>query len=213
MIQINDVNDHAPVLTGSYNDPWTFGIYENSSPGMQITSIGVKDKDAGRNAEVNCVIDSSYFNIVMKKDSYLYLYSTVVFDREKTDEIKATITCRDNGEPARQTSVEITVMIADQNDNVPYFVHSSYYFYYTRIPKDGKIGFVSARDRDEGRNGEIEYEISGTEFFTIDQESGLITTTEALSGVEIGEAEFVVTAKDKGRPQRSATTTVIVNLV
>ena len=42
-------------------------------------------------------------------------------------------------------------------------------------------GVVFATDEDQGRNGEISYELSGSDSFAVDSNSGAISTTSALT--------------------------------
>jgi len=80
------------------------------------------------------------------------------------------------------------------------------------------VGVVSAADSDLGNAGKLTYSLLATkdgrsqEMFTIDPDTGTVTTTQTLDRESIPAHYFKVVAQDSGRPVRSAETqlTVIV---
>ena len=67
---------------------------------------------------------------------------------------------------------------------------------------------MSASDADDGSNGEVTYRFETlTNFFSIDEDSGVVTVARSLSGSEAQVHTLVVEARDGGNPRRTASGT------
>ncbi|XP_078146234.1 cadherin-23-like [Centroberyx gerrardi] len=108
----------------------------------------------------------------------------------------------------------VEVHVTDVNDNSPVFASSSIT---KSVPEDTKIGSnvsdVPATDKDSGFNGEIRYSLQGGEGkFSIDPVSGMVSVAGELDREIKAEFSLVVMAEDQGRPARSATATLLVQV-
>ncbi|XP_067115898.1 protocadherin Fat 4-like [Osmerus mordax] len=72
---------------------------------------------------------------------------------------------------------------------------------------------MTATDSDDGFNGHVRYSIRGGEGkFSIDPESGLVSLTGALDRETQAEYSLKVEAQDQGRPIRSATASLLIQV-
>lgn len=108
----------------------------------------------------------------------------------------------------------VNVQVTDVNDNSPVFTSSSVT---KSVPEDAEVGSnvtdVPATDKDSGFNEEIRYSLRGGEGrFAIDRMSGMVTVAGALDRETKPEYNLLVVAEDQGRPVRSATASLLVQV-
>ena len=73
---------------------------------------------------------------------------------------------------------------------------------------------IKAVDRDEGRNGYVEYSLEDTTLpFTVGPVDGLLRVSGSLDRELRSNYTLEVTAKDRGEPPRSSSTTVTVTVL
>ncbi|VCW97907.1 unnamed protein product, partial [Gulo gulo] len=108
------------------------------------------------------------------------------------------------------------VMILDVNDHSPTFMS----FPIAHIKEDAAVGslvhHISAQDPDEGRNGRVTYSIlSGNEnmAFTLDESSGLLTTTCPLDYEIKSQHILTLLALDDGTPALSSSQTLTITVL
>jgi len=108
---------------------------------------------------------------------------------------------------------------APSANNAPQFSQSRYVEHVVEEQPPGYIvGVVSATDNDSGNAGKLAYSLlamkdgRSQEMFSIDPDTGTVTTTQMLDRESIPAHYFKVVAHDSGRPVRSGETqlTVIV---
>ncbi|KAM3624462.1 uncharacterized protein V6R79_023812 [Siganus canaliculatus] len=109
----------------------------------------------------------------------------------------------------------VEVQVTDINDNSPAF---SSLDAPALVPEDAELGFnvtaVPATDKDSGFNKEIRYWLRGGEGkFTVDPESGTVSLAGALDRETMAQYSLEVVAEDQGRPARSATASLLVQLL
>ncbi|XP_030281852.1 cadherin EGF LAG seven-pass G-type receptor 2-like, partial [Sparus aurata] len=111
-------------------------------------------------------------------------------------------------------SAVVEVQVTDVNDNSPVFAPSSVT---TSIPEDSEVGsnvtVLPATDKDSSFNKEIRYSLRGGEGrFDIDPVSGMVSVAAALDRETKAEYNLLVVAEDQGRPARSATASLLVQV-
>ncbi|XP_039469766.1 protocadherin Fat 4 [Oreochromis aureus] len=111
-------------------------------------------------------------------------------------------------------SAVVEIQVTDINDNSPVFSSSSVT---KSVLEDAEVGFnvtaVPATDKDSGFNKEIRYSLRGGEgSFSIDPVSGMVSLAGALDRETKAEYSLLVVAEDQGRPARSATATLTVQV-
>ncbi len=115
----------------------------------------------------------------------------------------------------------IEVKISDINDNSPHFAEKTQYIQIYELTLPGtKFPLLSAEDPDVGSNSVTAYKVSNNPFFSLevntDAESGPspeLVLQKALDRERQSTIQLVLTAVDGGKPSRSGTTIVIVNIL
>ena len=122
--------------------------------------------------------------------------------------------------PTPRTSNPISVFISvlDINDNSPQFSETAYSAQLEESsPVATYVITVSAIDRDEGTNQEIEYSIvsgNGGGMFSIDPDTGIIRTTNVPTNREIDPThQLTLQALDKGPTPRRGTADLLISLL
>ncbi|XP_040002206.1 protocadherin Fat 4 [Xiphias gladius] len=111
-------------------------------------------------------------------------------------------------------SAVVEVQVTDVNDNSPVFASSPVT---KSVPEDADVGsnvtVVPAADKDSSFNKEIRYSLRGGEGrFSIDPVSGMVSVAGALDRETKAEYSMLVVAEDQGRPARSATAALLVQV-
>ncbi|NP_001181814.3 protocadherin beta-13 precursor [Macaca mulatta] len=156
LIQVMDVNDHAPEVTMS---AFTSPIPENA-PETVVALFSVSDLDSGENGEISCSIQEDLPFLLKSAENFYTLLTERPLDRESRGEYNITITVTDLGTPMLKTQLNITVLVADVNDNAPAFTQTSYTLFVRENNSPAlHIGSVSATDRDSGTNAQVTYSL------------------------------------------------------
>ncbi|XP_070557832.1 cadherin EGF LAG seven-pass G-type receptor 2-like isoform X8 [Ptychodera flava] len=216
-IDVIDVNDHKPVFEMSeYQVP----VRENVDPGTTIIAVRATDNDIGSNAEIRySIVNSDGPNSVFRMDARGGVITTRSrLDRETIDQYSLEVIAVDRGtEPGPKTATAtVTVDVLDENDNYPQFSQRSYE---VNIPEgispNSMIESIIATDRDQGTNADIRYSMIGGNsqgHFAIDSFNGQITVISSLDYENINSYRLVIRAQDSGRPPKSNSTHVVVNI-
>lgn len=226
IINVLDINNNAPVIQVlNVKGGQKISVPEEKQPPVGVASIVVTDADEGPNALVRCRLDRTreFAMREMYQGSFQVL-SNAMFDREKTSAKSFRILCHDLGSPRRTAEHEVTVHVDDTNDHAPQFELRTYSIPVVedndpmRFSSSFEVIQVRAHDQDIGRNAQLRYEFGDLpkdteEMFTIDHESGMISSTGHLDRESVSRYNFTVIAIDHGKPlPRTGTTTVIVTV-
>ncbi|XP_055386024.1 protein dachsous [Condylostylus longicornis] len=200
IIKITDVNDNAPEFRPGSCYP--LSIPENSEAAV-IHTIVATDMDDGVNSEILYSIVGGNLGNKFSIDAHTGELSARSLDREQNSRYVLQIQAQDRGTPiAYQGYCNISVMVADQNDNDPVFEQSKYM---VNILENIEIGSsvlkIRANDADSGENARIVYSLANETqwLFAIDSKSGLITTVGELDRETQNVFNFMVVATDGGK--------------
>ena len=223
-IEVLDENDNSPTFLGTKT---VFSITENGVAGELVGTFEVVDPDASNNGSIHLSITSIVpFNVTHTEQNSGRQCATIKvvspLDREIEEMYVFFLQASDQGNPGRQTMLEITVNIIDVNDNRPKFCddppENGVCVFVFPVKEDHEIQQVIARveavDYDTGSNADLRYEfvpgvLQGSRF-TIEASSGKITLGQSLDREQISEYEFQVRAVDGGN--RASTATVIIEV-
>ncbi|XP_059949465.1 protocadherin beta-5 [Mesoplodon densirostris] len=210
VIEVVDVNDNVPELTMS---TLTSSTPENS-PETVVAVFSVSDPDSGDNGRMVCSIQNDLPFLL--KPTFKNFYTLVTerpLDRESRAEYNVTITVTDMGTPRLQTEHNITVLVADVNDNAPAFTQTSY----TLSVRENNspalhIGTVRATDRDAGANAQVTYSLLPpldphvplASLVSINPDNGHLFALRSLDYEALRAFEFRVGAADRGSPALSS---------
>ncbi|XP_044058892.1 protocadherin Fat 4 isoform X2 [Siniperca chuatsi] len=134
-------------------------------------------------------------------------------DYENKKEFTLLIEARDSGSPPFSSFAEIHINISDVNDNFPQFTQVEYRCEVFENSPPSWVCDVLAIDADSGSYGIVQYNITEgntNNFFTIDPESGLLSTTSSLDRENIPEFNLTVKAAELNNPLHEDRATVIV---
>jgi len=208
-ITIMDLNDHAPKFTIQSQ---SISFPENSQIGTSFTLDGAADPDSEKYSVKDYAIlpVGSPFrsNIVQNLDgsSSVQIILTEELDRETIDHYDIQVIATDGGSPPKNGTLHVNVTVADVNDERPVFTHEIYNVSVKEdIDVNSTILQVSANDRDFGSNGRITYGFATHQkqadvktLFSINSETGDITTTGELIYSTDHKYMIIVEAKDNG---------------
>ncbi|KAH8409560.1 hypothetical protein KR222_008523 [Zaprionus bogoriensis] len=236
-IKVLDINDNSPEFPES---SIAVSFSESAVAGTRLLLDAATDADIGENGVTDQyeIVDGNVdnkFRLVTTTNpsgdtSYLHLETTGNLDRESRGSYQLNISASDGGSPPRQGFLQVNVTILDVNDNPPIFDHSDYSVILNETVTPGTpVLQVMASDNDLGDNSKLTYYLSETEHqFTVDPETGVISTTERLNcpqqtnvlmreppGKVLKQKScvFTVFARDHGSPRQDGRTYVTVNLL
>lgn len=221
LINVLEVNRYAPEIRVR-NLP---SVVEDNIPRTVYAILTITDSDSGINGVIDTVlivggnpgdfiIDSdkanNEFRIIVKKP----------LDRELTPlGYNLTILATDKGVPRRNTTKIIHVRVLDTNDNTPVFSKTLFSAEVNETaPFNTPVTFVTAGDKDLGKNAEVRYQISaGNELrlFQIVPENGLIRTAGKLDAETFEFVTLQVDAVDQANnaAKRIGTTSVKIHIL
>ncbi|NWZ25969.1 PCD23 protein, partial [Asarcornis scutulata] len=208
-ISVIDVNDNPPVFLTKSDKVI---ISHTQPPGTAVYIAHADDKDSGLNGAIKYSLASNQSNAFSIDPSLGVVNLTRTVFEDKQQEYTLHIAAEDHGSPPLSSllldSLTAKIVILDINDNSPSFMSSSLSY----VVEDAEVGFlvhrISAKDPDEGRNGQVTYHIiSGNEnkSFILDKITGLLSTAQLLDREVQERYSLTVMAIDGGSPALSAT--------
>ncbi|XP_049895859.1 protocadherin-16-like [Epinephelus moara] len=220
-IHVRDYNDNQPTMTIIFlSEDGSPRISEGAQPGQYVARISVTDPDYGEYANVNVSLEGGDGKFALTtKDSIIYLiYVDQVLDREERDSYDLRVMATDSGTPPLRAESSFTIQVTDVNDNPPLFDQQAYRQTIPEVVYPGSFVLqVTARDKDQGPNGDVRYSLlkgknSHSDWFSIDPVTGIITTATALDFESEPAPSVTVIAVDSGRPPLSSTAKVDIVL-
>ncbi|XP_030594762.1 protocadherin gamma-A11-like isoform X28 [Archocentrus centrarchus] len=215
IVDVVDVNDNEPTIKIMSKSTI---ISESANPNTVVTMINIQDPDSGENGKVRCFI-SDIIPFVLKSTSnnFYTLVTDSDLDRERASEYNITVTCSDEGVPSLSSSVTLTLIISDVNDNPPVFEKTSYEAYIVENNTPGLSVFtVKATDADWNQNARVSYiledssinGVSVSSYVSVSADSGVIHAVRSFDYEQIKDFQFCVKAQDGGSPPLSSNVTV-----
>ncbi|GAA6087492.1 protocadherin-16 [Tachysurus ichikawai] len=220
-IHVRDYNDNQPTMTIIFlSEDGSPRISEGAQPGQYVARISVTDPDYGEYSNVNVSLEGGDGKFALTtKDNIIYLICVdEILDREERDRYELRVMATDSGTPPLRAESSFTIQVTDVNDNPPLFDQQEYTQVIPEVIFPG--GFVlqvTARDKDQGPNGDVHYSIlqnleSHSDWFSIDAVTGIITTLTQLDYETDPTPSLIIVAMDRGRPPLSSTAVVKVIL-
>ncbi len=206
-IEITDINDNAPSFEKS---DFRFEISESAAAGAGFMLGGAFDPDVGTNDLQNYSLKpSDQFRLELhnqadgSKNVEMILQRPL--DRETQSSFTLLLEAFDGGDPVLSGTVQIHIIVLDNNDNAPVFTQKIYKTTITEnAPKGTILTVVSASDADEGSNSVVTYYISDTmnkhlaDRFLINDKSGELILNDQVDYEKVSNYELNIQAKDQG---------------
>ncbi|XP_053363533.1 protocadherin Fat 3a isoform X2 [Clarias gariepinus] len=215
-VELVDVNDCPPAFIPSVINARAL---EDLPIGTVIAWIDTQDPDLGPGGEVRYSLGNEYDGRFEVDPTSGAIRLTKELDYETQQFFNLTIRAKDRGRPVSLLSVSfVEVEVVDVNENLyaPYF---SNFAVNASVKESARIGTsvlrVSAQDDDTGRDGEVQYSIrdgSGLGRFTIDDETGVIYTTDLLDRETQDSYWLTIYATDRGVVPQSAALQVYIQV-
>ncbi|XP_037031417.1 fat-like cadherin-related tumor suppressor homolog isoform X7 [Bradysia coprophila] len=189
-------------------------LSESSPPGTVITRLKLTTNTSANYRIISGSIDDPQFQV--NQQGELRLAKSL--DREMEDVHYIGVLAESDSSPSLSAFSEIILHVQDENDNSPVFESNRYNLVLAENIEKGSIVMkVTARDTDNGSNGDIRYSISPdagdiANVFDIDAHSGWISVLVPLDKEKRSEYSFQVIGTDNGQPKHSARTTVLIKL-
>ncbi|XP_036097489.1 protocadherin gamma-A11-like [Molossus molossus] len=205
-VEIMDINDNAPSFR---EEEVEIKVNEHATLGSRFPLPHARDPDVGMNSLQRYQLSpNSYFSLQVRSrtdganNPELVLEETL--DREKEAAHLLLLTALDGGDPIRQGTVPIRVVVLDINDHIPKFTQS---VYRVSVPENLSSGspvlMVNATDPDEGINGEVVYsfrnmESKASEIFQLDSRTGEVSIQGPLDFEKYRFYELEIQGQDGG---------------
>lgn len=211
IVHVEDVNDNNPKFTLS---SYIFPVDENEPNRTFVGQVSATDKDAGSNAKIAYILMSPSPEFVVDRNTGI-IRTNKVLNREQERAFTFVVKAVDHGQNPRTGSASVTVTVQDLNDNAPIFKERSYEkAVYENIRVGSSVITVQATDRDVGSNGEVSYfAASTTSVFSIDAQTGLITTAAPLDREKNERYTLNIGASDQGNPPQSTVVFVTIHVL
>ncbi|XP_073477074.1 protocadherin gamma-C5-like isoform X10 [Aquarana catesbeiana] len=215
-VEIEDVNDNSPEIsfTSLINE-----IPENIQIGTTVGLINVRDKDSGKNGEIQLDISPQLpFKIRTVKNRYS-LITDGNLDREKNSQYTIELTATDLGSPPLSNNTIVILRVSDVNDNAPTFTQSTYNAFIKENSDPGTfLCTVVATDADEGVNSDLVYSIAETQidgssvssFVYISSNTGDIYAQRSFDYEHIQTLQITIKVEDSGSPKLFSTVPVFI---
>ncbi|MEE6478629.1 hypothetical protein FKM82_011904 [Ascaphus truei] len=211
-----DINDNAPVFERSN---YKINLLENPSLKTVIITLNATDLDEGPNGEIEYSFDqhtSDFAKELFELNPQIGdIYIKGVVDFEESHFYELSIRAKDKGTPALEGRCLIQVEVEDANDNPPEIIFTSMI---NEVPENAAlgtaVGFLSVRDRDSGKNGEVQLELSKNlpfEFKPFKNHYSLVTNG-FLDREKVPQYIIQLFAADLGSPPLHTQTTIILNI-
>ncbi|XP_072001766.1 protocadherin gamma-C5-like isoform X3 [Engystomops pustulosus] len=211
-----DINDNAPMFDQSN---YKISVSENIPVNSLVMSLNATDLDDGANGEISYSFDHHTLNSAKKlfklnaNTGDIVTIDSLDFEESKFYElyIKAT----DKGSPRLEGHCVIQIEVKDINDNTPEIIFTSKT---NEVPENAPIGtvvgFITVRDKDSGKNGEIRLDVSPGLPFTCQPMSQryALVTSGPLDREKLSQYTITLTASDLGSPSLSSHITISLNI-
>ncbi|XP_061090065.1 protocadherin alpha-8-like [Conger conger] len=221
-VNILDINDNAPVFQDRVH---VLNVTEYAFHGERFPLPLANDPDLGSNSVKTYKLSpNEHFSLDVQSGGEQSVSPELVLqkalDREKQSVIQLRLTAVDGGKPPRSGTLQIIVNVIDVNDNTPTFGSSLYKVRVSEnVPFGTPIIKLNATDIDEGVNGAVLYSfvrhgnVNPTDIFSINQDTGDITTKGVLDYEENAAFELRIQARDKGSTPRSTHCKLLIEVV
>ncbi|XP_061626478.1 protocadherin-23 isoform X1 [Phyllopteryx taeniolatus] len=220
VVLVLDVNDNSPVFSRA---TYYLVLPEGPSPRGQVGQVTATDRDSGKNAQLSYILlsDGKFFRINSETGE---IVNWVELDREQQSQHTLEVMVADRGNPRRNATASVHILVTDVNDNAPQFRHlpaskERNLQISSGLPTGSFVTNVFAKDLDVGENGTVTFTLLtvGAEgqrlrHFEIDGKSADIRTTSLFKRSVETIYILKVTARDGGSPPLENTALVHVQV-
>ncbi|XP_040297150.1 protocadherin gamma-C5-like isoform X2 [Bufo bufo] len=215
-VLVLDINDNAPVFDKT---KYKISIPEDSPLNETILKLNATDLDEGANGAILYSFDQltldSAKTIFQINPQTGEIYVIKELDYEISKSYELFVKAADKGSPKLEGRCVVKVEVEDVNDNTPEISFNSKS---NEVPENAPIGtvvgFITVRDRDSGKNGDIRLSVPPGLPFTcqpMSQRYALVTSGH-LDREKLSQYTIKLTASDLGSPSLSSQITISLNI-
>ena len=178
-LMVEEPNLHSPIFP---YPSYSFTVLENTLLPIDASQIVATDLDIGMNGDVSYLISQNDY-LSIEDTNGLSLVIVQPFDYEQLQMLTVVITAEDNASPwqRKSTTIEVKILISDQNDSPCIFTQTTYTFTVeNNTVVGGIIGRVTATDEDVSYTLIYQFLISN-DYFDIDKDTGDISVARELT--------------------------------
>ena len=212
-INVNDLNDNAPVITASQS----FSVDENSANGVSVGTVVATDADTTATTYQNWTITGGNTNnafAINDSTGELTVNTSSELDTETTPSYSLSITVSDG---ANTSSAEtVTINVNDLNDNAPVITASQSFSVDENSANATSVGTVAATDGDATATTYQDWTITAgntNNAFAINPSTGEITVNDSseLDTETTPSYTLSITVSDGANTSSAETVTINVN--
>uniref|UniRef100_A0A8C5QUW0 Cadherin domain-containing protein n=1 Tax=Leptobrachium leishanense TaxID=445787 RepID=A0A8C5QUW0_9ANUR len=207
-----DINDNGPVFDQSR---YKVSVLENTALNTVVIKLNATDLDEGSNGEITYFFDHHTLDSAKKIfDLNAHtgeIYVTGNIDFEESSLYELSIRARDKGTPTMEGRCLVQIIVEDVNDNTPEITFTSKT---NEVPENAAtgtvVGYITVRDKDSGKNGEIVLDVSPNVPFkcqSFNNRYSLVTSGN-LDREKVSQYNIILTASDLGSPPLHNHTTI-----
>ncbi|XP_063784646.1 protocadherin gamma-C5-like isoform X15 [Pseudophryne corroboree] len=215
-IIVLDINDNSPIFDKSQ---YKIHVIENIPINTVIIKLNATDQDEGANGEILYSFDHHTLDSAEKifeinsNTGEIFVKGDVDYEDSKLYEL--FIKAVDKGSPKLEGRCVIKVQVEDVNDNTPEIIFTSKHKEISENSPIGTVvGFITVRDKDSGKNGEVKLDVSPNLPFRCQPMSNRysLVTSGHLDREQVSQYTITLIASDLGSPSLSSQTTVTINI-
>ncbi|KAF0878629.1 FAT4 protein, partial [Crocuta crocuta] len=207
-VLVGDRNDNAPRVLYPALGPDGSALFDTvpraAQPGYLVTKVVAVDADSGHNAWLSYHVlqasEPGLFSLGLRTGEVRT--ARALGDRDAARQ-RLLVAVRDGGQPPLATT-RIEISVRDANDNFPVFSKDEYRISVSEnLPPGSSVLQVTATDKDEGVNAEVNYYFRSTAqrtryMFSLDEKTGMIKNNQSLDFEDIERYTMEVEARDGG---------------
>ncbi|XP_023184244.1 protocadherin alpha-10-like [Xiphophorus maculatus] len=217
VVNVLDVNDNHPVFSQKL---YKASVYENVKIGTPIITLNATDLDAGQNGrilysliEIDEGKQTSLFTI-NEQNGTITNKNNIDFEENNAFEIQ--VQASDSANSPLTSNAKLLIEILDVNDNAPEITVTSLL---NTVREDAPVGtaiaLVSVFDKDSGRNGMVNCEISNNVPFKLEanyKNYYSLIVDGALDRETAAHYKICISVRDEGSPSLSSTSVILVHV-
>ncbi|XP_067374266.1 protocadherin alpha-4-like isoform X10 [Channa argus] len=217
VVSVLDNNDNSPVFSQTL---YKATVYENVEIGTSIITLNATDLDAGQNAQV------SYSFSAGSQGKHTDLFAIDVktgtvtnkqhIDFEENNAFEIRVQASDGASSPLTSHTKLLIEVLDVNDNAPEISVTSLV---NIVKEDSAVGtaiaLVSVFDKDGGKNGIVNCQISNNVPFKLESNYKnyySLVVDGPLDRETTAQYNISITATDEGSPPLSSTSVVTVHV-
>nr|XP_006819360.1 PREDICTED: cadherin-related tumor suppressor-like [Saccoglossus kowalevskii] len=195
-------NEEVELTPSIMSTDWDYGF--NASTIYTLAGDGHEQFKIDEKTGVITTTDDESILDLDREERDRYDLEVIVFDRDGVDDLSLN------------TSVPLTIVLRDVNDNYPQFTKDEYnYTIWENSPTGYEIDVINATDEDIGNNATISFVIhTGADgHFEINRNTGVLSVANTLDRETKARYTFNISASDHGVPILTNYTEVIIDLL